>query len=138
VTVQIKGASPYLYYPDAAVALEWLSRVLGFREVVRYVDEQGSVQEAEIAAGDTLIMLAGSRKAADGEGRGLLLIVHVDDVRAQFQRVKAAGVDADPPQEKPWGPITFNVRDPWGYQWDFWQKGKPFQQGTGGLREIRA
>ena len=135
--VKIKGASPYLYYPDAAAALEWLSRVFGLREVVRYVDDQGRVQEAEIAAGDMIIMLAGGREAEPGEGKGLLLIVHVEEVQTQHSRVTAAGVQAEEPQEKPWGPITFSVRDPWGYQWDFWQEGKPFQQGTGGLREVK-
>lgn len=138
MSVRIKGVSPYLYYPDGAAALEWLSRVFGFREIARYVDEQNSVHEAEIAAGDTVIMMAGGREADPGEGKGLLMIVHVDDVQAQFQHVAAAGVKVKPPQEKPWGPITFAVRDPWGYQWDFWQKGKPFKDGTGGLREIQA
>lgn len=138
MSAKIKTAGPYLYYPDAAAALEWLSRVFGFREIVRYVDETDSVQEAEIAAGDTVIMMAGGREATPDEGKGLLMIVHVDDVQAQHKRVVEAGVNAKPPQEKPWGPITFAVRDPWGYQWDFWQKGKPFKDGTGDLREIRA
>jgi uncharacterized glyoxalase superfamily protein PhnB len=138
MSVKIKGVSPYLYYPDGAAALEWLSRVFGFREIVRYADEQDRVQEAEFSAGDSTIMMAGGREPQPGEGKGLLLIVHVDDIQAQHKRVTAASVQANPPQTKPWGPITFAVRDPWGYTWDFWQRGKPFVQGTGGLREIRA
>lgn len=138
MAAKINGASPYLYYPDAAKALEWLGRVFGFKEIARYQDDKGVVHEAETAAGDTTIMMAGGRGPEPDEGKGLLMIVHVDDVQAQHRRVTEAGVEAREPQEKPWGPVTFAVKDPWGYTWDFWQEGKPFVDGTGGLKEIRA
>jgi uncharacterized glyoxalase superfamily protein PhnB len=52
-------------------------------------------------------------------------------------RVLAAGVDAPPPEQQPYGPRTFTVTDPWGYHWDFWQPVHADEQGEGRLREVR-
>ena len=114
------GLTPYLYYDDAAAALDWLSRVFGFEEDVRYLDEKGTVAEAEMTVGDVRIMMGG-RGARDGEGAGQLLIVHVDDVNALHGRVSVAGVQATPPEDKPYGARVTDVTDPWGYRWSFWQ-----------------
>lgn len=40
--VRFGEAEPYLFYEEAGEALEWLTRVFGFRERVRYVDEDGA------------------------------------------------------------------------------------------------
>jgi uncharacterized glyoxalase superfamily protein PhnB len=53
--------------------------------------------------------------------------------------VKAAGVEAKPPEEKPYGVRTYGVTDPEGYEWGFMQStGKGYEQGEGGLTEVRA
>jgi uncharacterized glyoxalase superfamily protein PhnB len=114
------GITPYLYYEDAEAALEWLARVFGFGQSARAVGESGSVEEAEIEVGPAKVMMTNSAPGP-GEGGGALLIVHVDDVDAQFRRVTSAGVEADPPKDEAYGPRTFNVTDPWGYRWHFWQ-----------------
>ena len=54
-------------------------------------------------------------------GRGYLLIVHLDDIDAHYQCPVVAGVDASPPEDKPYGPRAYSVTDPWGYRWAFWQ-----------------
>jgi uncharacterized glyoxalase superfamily protein PhnB len=133
----IQGLTPYLYYADAGAALDWLSRVFGFEEIVRYVDDEGAVRESEMRVGASTVQLCGH--APDpGHGEGLLLIVHVDDVDAQHARVVAAGVEAAEPEQQPYGPRTFGVTDPWGYTWSFWQHVHDYVEGPGGLREIRA
>jgi uncharacterized glyoxalase superfamily protein PhnB len=86
--------------------------------------------------GASTIQLCGRAPDPD-QGSGLLLIVHVDDVDAMHARVLAAGVDAPPPEQQPYGPRTFTVTDPWGYHWGFWQPVHAYEQGEGGLREIR-
>jgi uncharacterized glyoxalase superfamily protein PhnB len=134
--VTIRGVSPYLFYEDAGAALDWLGRVFGFTGAVRYVDDEGVVHEGSIDVGAGQVMVSG-RAPGPGEGAGLLLIVHVDDVDAQHARVVAAGVDAPAPQDKPYGPRTFTVQDPWGYSWDFWQPVRPYDEALGGLREVR-
>ena len=135
--VTIQGVTPYLYYEDAGAALDWLARVFGFRETARYVDGDDVVKESEMQVGSTTIQLCGRTPGAD-EGTGLLLIVHVDDVDAQHARVVEAGVDAPAPEQRPYGPRTFTVTDPWGYRWDFWQHVHDYVEGPGGLREVRS
>ncbi len=135
-TVKFLGLTPYLYYEDAAAALEWLARVFGFREEVRYLDEEGRVAEAEMVATDVRLMIGG-RGPRDGEGAGQLLIVHVDDVDALYTRVTAAGAQATPPEDKPYGPRVTAVTDPWGYQWSFWQQVRHDVELPDGWQEIR-
>lgn len=134
--VTIQGLTPYLYYEDAGAALDWLARVFGFDETVRYVDDDGVVHESEMQVGAATVQLCGRRPGPD-EGTGLLLIVHVDDVDAMQARVMAAGVEAAPPEQQPYGPRTFEVTDPWGYRWNFWQHVQDYVQEPGGLREVR-
>ena len=133
----VRDLSPYLYYPDAGAALDWLARVFGFEETVRYVDDAGVVHESEMRVGASTIDLCGRAPAAD-EGSGLLMIVHVDDVGAMHARVVAAGVAAPEPELQPYGPWTFTVTDPWGYRWTFWQQVDDYVETEGGLREIRS
>jgi len=117
--VTFQGVTPYLYYADAGAALDWLHRVFGFGPDQRMA-EDGVVQEADIAVGPARVMMSG-RAAREGEGAGTLLIVHVDDVDALHERVTDAGVEATPLRDEDYGPRTFNVTDPWGYRWYFWQ-----------------
>lgn len=122
--VAIEGISPYLRYDDADAALDWMERVFGFTGTVRWRDETGTTYEADIKAGDTTIGVSNSPGTADN-GTNALLIVHVDDADAHYRSVQAAAqTDIDTPKDQPYGPRTFTVTDPWGYQWSFWQ-GKP-------------
>ena len=99
------GLAPYLYYTDAAAALDWMSRVLGFREVARHVvDDDGTVREAEMAVGDARIHLCGLDPAAYRRPAGQLVIVYVDDVDAHHDIT----------------PINV-VITAFGQTWTFWQ-----------------
>ncbi|MCE3292761.1 MAG: glyoxalase [Arthrobacter sp.] len=112
---------PYLYYEGADAALDWMEKVLGFGPSTRWRNADGVTEEAEIVAGGSRIAVSGS-PADPGNGGGLLLIVHVDDVDATYASVIAAtDVELEPPVDKPYGPRTFTIVDPWGYQWNFWQ-----------------
>jgi uncharacterized glyoxalase superfamily protein PhnB len=46
----------------------------------------------------------------------------VDDVDAMHARVRAAGVEAEPPENKFYGIRVFQVTDPEGYAWGFMQR----------------
>jgi len=116
------GLAPYLYYTDAAAALDWMSRVLGFREVARHVvDDDGTVREAEMAVGDARIHLCGLDPAAYERPAGQLVIVYVDDVDAHHARVTAAGFAAPAPVDKPYGARNYTFTDPFRQTWTFWQ-----------------
>ncbi|HEU4420951.1 MAG TPA: VOC family protein [Pilimelia sp.] len=140
--VRFEGVTPYLYYEDANAALDWLATVLGFREIVRYVDDAGAVQEASMAVGDHEIHLTGlgtghwERLGTTGPV-GQLNIVYVDDVDAHYKRASAAGAVADPPVDKPYGARAYLVTDPGGNSWCLWQH-IPRRGDMPGLREIRA
>ena len=140
------GLSPYLYYTDATEALEWLVRVFGFTEKVRYVDSAGLVFQATVAAGDAEIHLAGVGAdywAAKGVDRpvGQLNIVYVSDVDAQYERVCEALGEAGevaPPQDQPYGARVFTVLDLGGNSWTFWQRISDTADLPPGWQEVRA
>ena len=115
------AVTPYLYYADAAAALDWLERVFGFgpRQAVIDVDN-GRVHEAEIRVGPVRVMMTGQAPGAD-EGGGALVIVSVDDVDELRAHILAAGVGVAEPTDEEYGPRTIHVTDPWGYRWYFWQ-----------------
>lgn len=140
------GLSPYLYYTDATEALEWLVRVFGFTERVRYVDESGNVFQATVSAGGTDIVLA--EVGADyWESKGVdrpvgqLNVIYVDDVDQQYQRICSIlgeGCDMAPPQDQPYGARVFTVADIGGNSWTFWQRISDTADLPPGWQEIRA
>jgi len=126
---RFSAVSPYLYYGNQAKeALDWLARVFGFGPSTRYVDDAGVVHEGHIMVGDTPVMVCGA-SPAEAHGQGMLLIVHLDDVDAHYRRTVAAGVDASPPEDKPYGPRAYSVTDPWGYTWAFWEHVSDYVEG---------
>jgi uncharacterized glyoxalase superfamily protein PhnB len=129
-TPEFTTVSPYLFYPDGDAAAEWLIRVLGFGPARSVRAAGGGWAEGEVAVGGGARVDISGGPAADaasgppasqGRGQGALLIVGVTDVDAQYRRIRAAGVEADPPRDEPYGPRTCHVTDPWGYRWYFWQ-----------------
>jgi PhnB protein len=114
------GLVPYLFYDDVVPMLEWYSRVFGWQELQRW-EEDGKVANAEMAIGDTELWLDG------GVGRSRMpespwVGVWVDDPDAMYEQVRAAGVAADPPEDKPYGVRMLTVTDPVGYQWGFMRR----------------
>jgi uncharacterized glyoxalase superfamily protein PhnB len=150
-TVNYLGAAPYLYYADATEALEWLVRVFGFAEKVRYVDAGGAVFQAVATAGDAQFYLAcvGAEhwQAKGVEGPvGQLNIVYVDDVdllhrqiveRLAEQPVLPWEIEVPEPQNQPYGARVFTVSDPGGNTWTFWQQVSDVVELPHGWREIR-
>ncbi|SFB47431.1 Uncharacterized conserved protein PhnB, glyoxalase superfamily [Amycolatopsis marina] len=123
------GLAPYLYYADANAAVEWLTRVFGFTEKVRYVDSAGAIFQATLLAGTAEIQLTGvgsdywDAKGVDGPV-GQLNVIYVDDVDAQYERVCAAlgeHAEVSQPQDQPYGARLFTVQDCGGNNWAFWQ-----------------
>ena len=112
--------TPYLRYPDGDAAAEWLSRVLGLRPGPERARRRRTWSEGEIAVGPVRADISGGAPPS-GRGEGTLLIIGVSDVDAQYERIRAAGVEIDPPKDEAYGPRSCHVTDPWGYEWYFWQ-----------------
>ena len=114
------SVTPYLRYRDGDAAVEWLARVFGFGPTRAARDEHGRWYEGHIAAGDAQIAIGGGG-GEDVGGGSAYLIVGVRDADAMYRRIRAAGVEAGEPEDKPYGPRSVSVTDPWGNTWDFWQ-----------------
>jgi uncharacterized glyoxalase superfamily protein PhnB len=103
--------------------LEWYARVFGFVEKGRHPDKEGTIRNAEMTLGDNEFWLDGSGPGwweKKGHPPEQWIGVWVDDPDAMYERVRAAGVEADPPSEPPWGPYRIlTVKDPEGYSWGF-------------------
>lgn len=140
------GLAPYLYYTDATEAVDWLISVFGFTEKLRYVDANGAVFQATLLAGGVEIQLIDvgpqywQAKGVSGPV-GQLTVVYVDDVDAQFERVRAAlgaDVDISVPQDQPYGARVFTVPDIGGNAWTFWQEISDTVELPAGWQIVRA
>jgi uncharacterized glyoxalase superfamily protein PhnB len=116
--------TPYLLYEDAAGALDWLSRVFGFRETTRF-EASGSVSHAEMAVGrDGEVFLGapggGFMNPRNSGHRSALVYVYVDDVDEHFSRAKEAGaaIIAEPADQE-YGERRYAAEDLEGHQWFF-------------------
>ncbi len=128
---------PMLSYEDVAGAIDWLTRVFGFREELRYTEEDGRISHARLELSGGAIMLGTpspdyqspkrhreSCEAAQKWSESPFVIdgvhVYVADVAAHFARSEAAGarllselVDA------PFGDRLYRVEDHEGHRWMF-------------------
>jgi uncharacterized glyoxalase superfamily protein PhnB len=116
--------TPYLAVSDARAAIGWYTTVLGGRPVGEpWVGDDGRVGHAELAFGDSVLMLSDEHPELDVLGPtsrgGTTVTLHlaVDDVDA----VVAAAVDRGarlerPPRDESVGRLAV-VHDPWGHRW---------------------
>jgi uncharacterized glyoxalase superfamily protein PhnB len=116
---------PYLFCEDVGAALEWYERVFGFVERMRWPGPGGRIENAEMIVGDTELWLdGGPQRFFDVEGAPARpwIGVWVDDVDAMHRRVTAAGVEVQPPEDKPYGVRMMTVTDPEGNEWGFMRR----------------
>jgi len=116
---------PYLRYSDPAAAIDWLSGVLGAREVLRMTLPDGRVGPAElrVGAGRITVGLAietgPDRPTPTRSTLSAMTLVFVDDVDAGVDRALAAGGELiDPATNQPWGLRQAIVADPAGHLWE--------------------
>jgi len=116
-------ASPRLTFKDAAKAIEFYTRALGARETFRF-EAGGHIAHAEIAIGDSILMLAeewpeGGRFSAETLGNSpVWLSIRVGDVDAVAEQAVAAGMKVKRPiQDQFYGHRDVLLTDPFGYVW---------------------
>ena len=108
--------SPYLIVKSASRTIDFLTNVLGAKEIRRFTDDQGGIRHAEVRIDDTVVMLA------DGaEGWPPLpshVHVYVPDVDAAYQRALAAGAESvQAPVKKDDADKRGGVKDAGGTTW---------------------
>ena len=127
----VQGKSPVIptmRYRDAAAAIDWLCRVLGFSRFLVVPGEGDAIEHAQLALGDGMIMLGSERDDDYGQ---LLAVpgpqgantqsayVVVDDPQALHDRAVGAGADIVMPLQNPdYGGSFFACRDPEGHVWN--------------------
>jgi uncharacterized glyoxalase superfamily protein PhnB len=130
---------PMIAYEDGHAAIEWLTRVLGFEERLRFESEDGSIGHAELELEGGLIMLAtptpeyvgpkrhretceAARRWSDNPYVIDGVLVSVSDVDGHFERARAAGATIlREPEDQPFGDRLYTVEDLEGHRWMFSQ-----------------
>ena len=116
--------TPYLAVDDASAAIDFYKRAFGAEERVRMPTPDGKVAHAELAIGDSLIMLSDpfgegqvkNPKAVGGTTIGIFL--YTADVDATYQQAIDAGATSTrEPEEMFWGDRFARVTDPYGHSW---------------------
>ena len=129
---------PMLAYEDGPAALDWLTKAFGFREVTRWLADDGSLSHGELELGEgQLIMLATptpeyrnpkrhreecEQARAWSEVPYVIdgVLVYVGDFDAHLARARAAGATilAEPDRE-PGGLRRYRAEDFEGHRWMF-------------------
>ena len=116
--------TPYLAVDDASGAIEFYKRAFGAEERSRMPMPDGKVAHAELAIGDTLIMLSDpfdqgqvkNPKAIGGTTVGIFL--YTDDVDETYKQALDAGATSNAePEDMFWGDRFARVTDPYGHSW---------------------
>jgi uncharacterized glyoxalase superfamily protein PhnB len=127
--------TPMISYENAGAAADWLVRVFGFRETLRYTGDSGQVTHVELEIGDGVVMLGtppgyvnplrlrqteagkaawSSPYVVDG------VLVSVEDVDAHFAHAKEAGATIlSEPEDQAYGERHYRAEDLEGHRWMF-------------------
>jgi uncharacterized glyoxalase superfamily protein PhnB len=121
---------PTFHSTDANRSIEWLTRVLGMREVVAHRDDTGRVVHGELAFGDTGMVMIGDTPIPSEPQRmriqlgtaSIYLVCDEEPVEATYAKVQeseAAGeCELIGELERPsYGGANFTVRDADGHFW---------------------
>ncbi|MFJ8914569.1 VOC family protein [Amycolatopsis sp. NPDC102389] len=118
---EVRSLTPYLVVTDARAALDFYVEVFGARRRSDpIVMEDGRVGHAELAIGDSVLMLAeefpelGNVVAAAG---GPLIRIEVADVRASAARAVELGGELERPVADEGHGLSGAIKDPYGQRW---------------------
>ncbi|MGK6356022.1 VOC family protein [Sphingomonas sp. DT-207] len=119
-----RSVIPYLVVDDAAAAIDFYVKVFGATEVMR-MEKDGKIGHAELAIGDSHIMLAdehpemGYRGPKAFGGSAITVMVYLPDVDAAFARAIDGGATAERPVEDQfYGDRSGTFVDPFGHRWN--------------------
>jgi PhnB protein len=117
--------TPYLCVDGATAAIEFYGRVFGATERVRMPGPDGKIAHAELAIGDSLVMLSdefpetGARSPKAFGGSPVTLSVYVEDVDAVFERAVQAGASVlRQVEDQFYGDRAGTFEDPFGHRWN--------------------
>jgi PhnB protein len=116
--------SPYLAVDDAARAIEYYAKAFGAKEVVHMDAPGGKVGHAELAIGDSRIMLsdpfpqASTRPPKELGGTSAGVFMYVENVDAVVKQAVDAGATVTMEvADQFWGDRFGTITDPFGHVW---------------------
>jgi uncharacterized glyoxalase superfamily protein PhnB len=124
MTDEFLDVIPVLACEDIAAEHDFLVNVLGFGSGGLERDPDGNVVHGEVRAGTSRMWLhvttaehgLATPNTLGAAGGGI--VVHVPDVDAHFEQVRAAGATIlSEPTDQPYGQREYGVRDPDGHSW---------------------
>lgn len=125
----VQSVYPSVRYDDAAAAIGWLKRALGFEEHEVCTADDGSVVHAELKLAGNLIMLGSvkddpygkSPQSLGGVTGGVYIALESPEaVDAAYACAKATGAEfVRELSNTDYGSHDFGVRDPEGHIWSF-------------------
>ncbi|HJV49485.1 MAG TPA: VOC family protein [Geothrix sp.] len=108
--------TPYLVVADGEGLMAFLRAAFGAVEVSRAVRPDGSIANAEVRLGDSMVMVAQAKDPWVPMPAGFYL--YVPDTDATYQAALAAGgVSLLEPADQFYGDRNAGVQDPWGNNW---------------------
>jgi uncharacterized glyoxalase superfamily protein PhnB len=121
MSFDLLDAIPVLPYADIRAAHDFLVNVIGF-ESGGLVEHDGRVIHGEVRASSQRFWLHESAGAltppAQAGVRTGGIVLHVTDVDAHYEQVRAAGATIlRPPTDEDYGQREYGVRDPEGHDW---------------------
>ena len=116
--------TPYLIIKGAGEAIEFYKRAFGATEVMRMPKPDGKIGHAELAIGDSKLMLAdeypemGYRSPLSIGGAGVSIMLYIDKVDDVFKRAIAAGAkELQALTNQFYGDRSGTLQDPFGHVW---------------------
>ncbi|MFF8835449.1 VOC family protein [Streptomyces sp. NPDC015130] len=117
--------TPYLCVDGAADAIDFYVSVLGAVERMRMPAPGGIIGHAELAFGNSVVMLADEFPGLDFRspkvvgGTPVTLHLYVEDVDAVFAKALARGAkELQPVKDEFYGDRTGQLEDPFGHRWN--------------------
>jgi uncharacterized glyoxalase superfamily protein PhnB len=113
---------PYLRVKGAARAIDFYTRALGAREVMRMPGPDDRLMHAELAVAGGVVYLSDEFPelgGGSGAPNGSVTIhLNVPDCDALYRQATAAGATPMmPPADMFWGDRFAKVKDPFGHEW---------------------
>lgn len=111
-----RTVNPYIVADEAEAELTFLEAAFGGATSSVMRTDDGRLQHAEVAIGDSIVMLSGATAAYPATRSAFYL--WIDDVDATFAQAKAAGgrVESEP-ADMPYGHRHGGIIDPAGNTW---------------------
>ena len=108
--------TPYLVVPNGLAFLAFIEKAFGAVEKRRALRPDGTIANAEVQIGDSMLMMAQAKDPWKPMPSGFYL--YVPDTDAAYQAALAAGgISTLEPSDQFYGDRNAGVQDPWGNNW---------------------